>query len=58
MKKQNRWLVAVLWSLLAGASIAAPLEKVHAAPASEKQAPQAVVNLNKATAGSAVTKQL
>jgi len=50
MKKQNRWLMAVLCGLLVGASMAAPLERVHAAPASEKQASQVVVNVNKATA--------
>lgn len=50
MKQQNRWLVAVLCGVLLGGSLVAPLERLHAAPAPEKGAAVALININKATA--------
>lgn len=50
MKKENRWLLWVLGSALLGCWVGAPLERLYAAPASEKQVSQALVNINKADA--------
>jgi competence protein ComEA len=50
MKRQNRWLLALLTSCLLGGSFFGPLELLHAAPSPEKAAPeQPLVNVNKAS---------
>lgn len=51
MKRQNRWLLALLTSGLLAGSFFGPLELLHAAPAPEKAAEQPVVNINRANAG-------
>lgn len=48
MKRQNRWPLIVLTGCLLGSSFLGPLGRLHAAPSSEKAAPQALVNVNKA----------
>lgn len=51
MKKQNRWLILVMAGSLLGGSFPGPAGRLHAAPSSEKQTAQALVNINKASAG-------
>lgn len=48
MKRKNRWLLIVLTGCLLGSSFLSPLGRLHAAP-SEKEASQALVNVNKAS---------
>lgn len=50
MKQRNRWFLIVLTGCLLGSSFLGPLGRLHAAPSSEKQAGQALVNVNKANA--------
>ncbi len=48
MKQQHRWMNAFLTVALLCGAVIMPLERLQAAPVSEKAAPQALVNVNKA----------
>jgi len=49
MKQQNRWILVVLVGCLMGNWFLGPLERLHAAPSSEKSSKEVLVNVNEAS---------